>query len=86
MRSNELYKFCNGTLSSVRRVLHDIASNLEMDYLPKRHWSNFEMKRSCIIVKAIDKMIFERRLMRNLEKFVGGRDYGNDLRLFKRTI
>ncbi|GJU22675.1 hypothetical protein Tco_1156017 [Tanacetum coccineum] len=25
------------TLSSVRRVLHDIASNLEMDYLPKRH-------------------------------------------------
>ncbi|GJV02940.1 hypothetical protein Tco_1336509 [Tanacetum coccineum] len=36
MRSDELYKFCDGTLSSVRRVLHDIASNLEMDYLPKR--------------------------------------------------
>ncbi|GJR40186.1 hypothetical protein Tco_1215870 [Tanacetum coccineum] len=86
MRSDELYKFCDGTLSSVRRVLHDIASNLEMDYLPKRHWSNLEMKRSRIMVKAIDKLLFERRLMRNLEKFVGGRDYGNDLRLLERTI
>ncbi|GJV43592.1 hypothetical protein Tco_1428128 [Tanacetum coccineum] len=37
MRLNELYKFCDGMLSSVRTVLNDIASNLEMDYLPKRH-------------------------------------------------
>nr|GEW76977.1 hypothetical protein [Tanacetum cinerariifolium] len=35
MRSDELYKFCDSTLSFVRRVLHDIASSLEMDYLPK---------------------------------------------------
>nr|GEW76957.1 retrovirus-related Pol polyprotein from transposon TNT 1-94 [Tanacetum cinerariifolium] len=61
MRSDELYKFCDGTLPSVRRVLHDIASNLDMDYLPKRHWSNMEMKRSRIMVKAIDKLLFERR-------------------------
>ncbi|GJX68890.1 hypothetical protein Tco_0304617 [Tanacetum coccineum] len=60
LRSDELYKFCNGTLSSVRRVLQDIASNLEMDYLPKRHWSNMEIKRSHIMVKAIDKLLFER--------------------------
>nr|GEU57761.1 uncharacterized mitochondrial protein AtMg00810-like [Tanacetum cinerariifolium] len=82
----ELYKFCDETLSSVQRVLHDIASNLEMDYLPKRHWSKLEMKRSCIMVKAIDKLFFERRLMHNLEKFVSGRDYENDLRLLERTI
>ncbi|GJW68987.1 hypothetical protein Tco_0123411 [Tanacetum coccineum] len=37
MRLDKLYKFCDGTLSFVRRVLYDIASNLEMDYLPKRH-------------------------------------------------
>nr|GEW51603.1 hypothetical protein [Tanacetum cinerariifolium] len=37
MRSDELYKFFDGTLSSVKMVLHDIASSLEMDYLPKRH-------------------------------------------------
>ncbi|GJZ77691.1 hypothetical protein Tco_0642363 [Tanacetum coccineum] len=86
MRSDKLYKFCNGMLSSVRSVLHDIASNLEMDYLAKRHWSNLEMKRSRIMVKAIDKLLFERRLMLNLEKFVGGRDYENDLSLLERTI
>ncbi|GJT13615.1 hypothetical protein Tco_0860657 [Tanacetum coccineum] len=86
MRSDKLYKFCDETLSSIRRVLHDIASNLEMDYLPKRHWSNLEMKKSRIMVKAIDKLLFERRLMRNLEKFVGGRDYGNDLSQNQRDL
>ncbi|GJY70515.1 hypothetical protein Tco_0474218 [Tanacetum coccineum] len=35
MRLDELYKFCEGTLTSVRSVLHDISSNLRMDYLPK---------------------------------------------------
>nr|GEW05060.1 integrase, catalytic region, zinc finger, CCHC-type, peptidase aspartic, catalytic [Tanacetum cinerariifolium] len=86
MRSDKLYKFYDMTLSSIRRVLHDIASKLDMDYLPKRHWSNMEMKRSRIMVKVIDKLLFEKRLMRNLEKFVGGRDYKNDLRLLDRTI
>nr|GEW12966.1 hypothetical protein [Tanacetum cinerariifolium] len=86
MRSDELYKFCDGTLSSVRTVLHDIAFSLEMDYMPKRHWRNLEKKRSRIMIKAINKLLFERRLMRNLEKFFGGRDYGNDLRLLERTI
>nr|GEW75361.1 uncharacterized mitochondrial protein AtMg00810-like [Tanacetum cinerariifolium] len=86
MHSDELYKFCDGTLSSVRMVHHDIASSLEMDYLPKRHWINLEKKRSRIMIKAIDKLLFERRLMRNLEKFIGGREYGNDLRLLERII
>nr|GEV50004.1 hypothetical protein [Tanacetum cinerariifolium] len=72
--TNELYKFYDRTLSSVRTVLHDIASSLEIDYLPKRHWSNLEKKRSRIMIKAIDKLLFKRRLMRNLEKFIGGRE------------
>ncbi|GKD38570.1 hypothetical protein Tco_1258777, partial [Tanacetum coccineum] len=42
MRSDKLYKFSDGTLTSVRSVLHDIASNLRMDYLPKRRWSNLD--------------------------------------------
>ncbi|GJX97326.1 hypothetical protein Tco_0353124 [Tanacetum coccineum] len=86
MYSDELYKFCDGTLTSVRRVLHDIASSLEMDYLPKRRWSKLDRKSSRIMIKAIDQRLFERRLMRNLEKFVGGRDYGNDFRLLERVI
>ncbi|GJX43617.1 hypothetical protein Tco_0260293 [Tanacetum coccineum] len=43
-------------------------------------------KRSCIMVKAIDQQLFERRLMRNLEKFVGGREYGEDFRLLEQTM
>ncbi|GJZ71413.1 hypothetical protein Tco_0635264 [Tanacetum coccineum] len=86
MRSNELYKFSDGTLTSVRTVLHDIASNLRMDYLPKRRWSNLNRQRSRIMIKAINKMLLERRLMRNLEKFVGRRDYGEDFKLLERTI
>ncbi|GJX72798.1 hypothetical protein Tco_0311393 [Tanacetum coccineum] len=86
MRTDELYKFSDGTLTSVRFVLHDIASNLRMDYLPKRRWSSLDRKRSRIMIKAIDKKLLERRLMRSLEKFAGGRDYGEDLRLLQRTI
>ncbi|GJY06609.1 hypothetical protein Tco_0373663 [Tanacetum coccineum] len=86
MCSDKLYKFCDGTLTSVRRVLYDIASILEMDYLPKITWSKLDRKRSHIMIKAIDQQLFERRLMRNLEKFVGGREYGNDFRLLERTI
>ncbi|GJT58072.1 hypothetical protein Tco_0993126 [Tanacetum coccineum] len=55
MRFDESYKFCDGTLSFVRRVLHDIASSLEMDYLPKRRWSKLDKKRSHIMIKAIDQ-------------------------------
>ncbi|GJR06874.1 hypothetical protein Tco_0529858 [Tanacetum coccineum] len=70
MRLDELYKFSDGTLTSVRTVLHDIASNLRMDYLPKRRWGNFDRQRSRIMIKAIDKLLLERRLMRSLEKFI----------------
>ncbi|GJT28801.1 hypothetical protein Tco_0909076 [Tanacetum coccineum] len=75
---DELYKFCNGTLTSVRRVLHDIASSLEMDYLPKRRWSKLDRKRSRIMIKAIDQQLFERRLMRNLDKFTNMNDLESD--------
>ncbi|GKD17596.1 hypothetical protein Tco_1206754 [Tanacetum coccineum] len=86
MRMNELYKFSDGTLTSVRSVLHDIASKLRMDYLPKRTWSSLDRNRSCIMIKAIDQLLLERRLMRSWEKFIGGRDYRVDLRLLQRTI
>ncbi|GJX58968.1 hypothetical protein Tco_0290358 [Tanacetum coccineum] len=86
MSCDELYKLCDGTLSSVRKVLHDIASILEMDYLPKRRWSKLDRKRSRIMIKEIDQQLFERRLMRNLEKFVGGKEYREDFRLLEQTI
>ncbi|GKB28603.1 hypothetical protein Tco_0868004 [Tanacetum coccineum] len=36
MRTNELHKFSDGTLNSVRTALHDITSRIRMEYLPKR--------------------------------------------------
>ncbi|GJY94053.1 hypothetical protein Tco_0510414 [Tanacetum coccineum] len=57
-----------------------------MDYLPKRGWSNLDKQRSRIMIKAIDKLQLQRRLMRILEKFIGGREYGEDFRLHERTI
>ncbi|GJR83736.1 putative reverse transcriptase domain-containing protein [Tanacetum coccineum] len=39
MRTDELHKFSNGTLNSVRTALRDFSSGIRMDYLPKRKWS-----------------------------------------------
>nr|GEZ73183.1 hypothetical protein [Tanacetum cinerariifolium] len=89
MCSYELYKFSDSTLISVQDKLKDILNNLEMGYtsvMLRRRWSNLDKKRSCIKVKAIDRQLLERRLMRSLEKFVCGREYGEDLRLLQRTI
>nr|GEY45497.1 hypothetical protein [Tanacetum cinerariifolium] len=66
--------------------LEDITKNINMEYLPKRRWSTLEKKRAHYMIKYINKLLKERRMMRSLEKFVGGRLYGTDLRLLQRTI
>ncbi|GJZ02614.1 hypothetical protein Tco_0520575 [Tanacetum coccineum] len=89
MCSHELYKFSDGTLISVRDKLKDMSNNLKMGYnsvMPRRRWSNLAKKWSRIMVKDIDCQLLEKRLMRSLEKFVGGREYEEDLRLLQRTI
>ncbi|GKF66920.1 hypothetical protein Tco_0193437, partial [Tanacetum coccineum] len=84
MRSDELYKFSDGTLTRLLSSLEDITKNIDMTYLPKRRWSNLEKKRVHFMIKDINKLLKERRMMRSLEKFVGGRLYGTDLRLLQR--
>ncbi|GJU24068.1 hypothetical protein Tco_1162689 [Tanacetum coccineum] len=79
MRSDELYKFNDRTLTGLQTSLDDITKNIRMEYLPKIRWSTLEKKRANIIIKAIDKQLKERRRMRSLGKFVGGRHYGTDL-------
>ncbi|GKA45759.1 hypothetical protein Tco_0738555 [Tanacetum coccineum] len=89
MHSDELYKFSDGTLQSVQDILHDMATNLRMGYnkaMPKRRWSHLDKTRSHIMVKEIGRQLRERRLMRSLEKFIGGRHYGEDLRLLQQII
>ncbi|GKB63726.1 hypothetical protein Tco_0919912 [Tanacetum coccineum] len=41
-----------------------------MEYLPQRIRSSLEKKRAHIMIKAIDKQLKERRMMRSFEKFV----------------
>ncbi|GKB43271.1 hypothetical protein Tco_0888213 [Tanacetum coccineum] len=85
-RSDELYKFSDGMLTRLLSSLEDITKNIDMEYLPKRRWSTLEKKRAHFMIKDINKLLKERRMMRSLEKFVGGRLYGTDLRLLQRTI
>ncbi|GKA17650.1 hypothetical protein Tco_0697487 [Tanacetum coccineum] len=76
MRADELHKFSDGTLNDVRTTLHDIAAGIRMEYLLMRKWSKLDKKRARVMVQHIGKQLYQRRLMRNLEKFVSGRDTG----------
>ncbi|GJR79858.1 hypothetical protein Tco_0150643 [Tanacetum coccineum] len=69
--------------TTLRTSLDDITKNIRMEYLPKRRWSTLEKEGANITIKAIDKQLKERRLIRSLEKFIGGRHYGTDLRLLQ---
>ncbi|GJS60170.1 hypothetical protein Tco_0654954 [Tanacetum coccineum] len=85
MRSYELNKFSDSTLTRLSS-LKDITKNINMTYLPKRRWSTLEKKRAHLMIKDINKLLKERRRMRSMEKFVGGRLYENNLGLLQRTI
>ncbi|GJS92160.1 hypothetical protein Tco_0997956 [Tanacetum coccineum] len=84
--ADELHKFSDGTLIDVWSALHDIAKGIRIEYLPKRKWNGLDKRRAQVMIQDIDKQLFQRKLMQNLEKFVSGREYGNDLRLLERTI
>nr|GEU33335.1 hypothetical protein [Tanacetum cinerariifolium] len=73
MRADELHKFSDGTLNDIRSALHDIATRIRMEYLPMRKWSNLDKKKARVMVQNIDKQLYQRRLMQNLEKFVDGK-------------
>ncbi|GJS01385.1 hypothetical protein Tco_0317893 [Tanacetum coccineum] len=86
LHTNELHKFSDGTLSYVQTAVHDITSRIRMEYLPKRKRSRLDKRRAHVMIQDIDKQPFQIRLMQNLEKFVGGREYEEDLRLLTQTI
>nr|GEX34041.1 retrovirus-related Pol polyprotein from transposon TNT 1-94 [Tanacetum cinerariifolium] len=86
MRIDELHKFSDDTINDVRTALDDILKKIRMKYLPHTFWRNVEKERAGAMVQAIDKKLKNRRIMRSLEKFIGGRLYEGDFRLLKRTI
>ncbi|GKB98216.1 hypothetical protein Tco_0984353 [Tanacetum coccineum] len=84
MCTEDLYKFNDGTLTLVRNTLDQMMKNLKLGYnkaMERSKWTTTYLKRSRIMIKDINQQLLNRRIMRSLEKFVGGRDYGTDYRL-----
>ncbi|GJY36924.1 hypothetical protein Tco_0422302 [Tanacetum coccineum] len=75
MRIDELHKFSNSTLDDVQTALNDRLKGIRMEYLPKTIWRQSDRERAKAMIQAIEKMLKSRRIMRSLEKFVGGRPY-----------
>nr|GFC63285.1 hypothetical protein [Tanacetum cinerariifolium] len=86
MRIDELYKFSDGTLNDVRNALDDRLKGIRMQYLPTTIWKRGDKDRAVAMIQANDKMLKTKRIMRSLEKFVGGRLYEGHFRMLQRTI
>ncbi|GJV59367.1 hypothetical protein Tco_1465467 [Tanacetum coccineum] len=73
LRVDELYKFSDGTLKSVRYKIHHRVLDFHLDYnpeMPKRKWTAVDQKRSGLMIELIDKQLQEREIFRNLEQLV----------------
>ncbi|GJY66111.1 hypothetical protein Tco_0468349 [Tanacetum coccineum] len=86
MRIDELHKFSDGTLNDVQTALDDRLKGIQIKYLPQTIWRQSDRDKAGVLIQAIDKQLKTRRIMRSLEKFVGGRPYEGDFRLLQRTI
>ncbi|GKC39379.1 hypothetical protein Tco_1051763, partial [Tanacetum coccineum] len=86
MHIDELHKFSDGTLNDVRIALNDHLNGIRMKYLPQTIWRQSDKDKAGAMIQAIDKQLKTRRIMRSLEKFVGGRSYEGEFRLLQRTI
>ncbi|GJR05596.1 hypothetical protein Tco_0528580 [Tanacetum coccineum] len=86
MRIDELQKFSDGTLNDVRTTLDDRLKGIRMKYMPQTIWRQSDRDKAGSMIQAIDKQLKTRRIMRSLEKFVGGRPYEGDFRLLQRII
>nr|GEU94253.1 hypothetical protein [Tanacetum cinerariifolium] len=86
MRIDELHKFNDDTLNDVRTVLDDRLKGIQMKYLSQTIWRKSDKDRAAAMIQAINKQLKTMRIMRSLEKFVGGRSYEGDFRMLQRTI
>nr|GEY93652.1 hypothetical protein [Tanacetum cinerariifolium] len=73
MRIDEIHKFSDGTLIDVRSALDDRLKGIRIQYLPQAIWRKGDKDRAAAMIQSIDKMLKTRRIMRSLERFVGGR-------------
>nr|GEU40314.1 hypothetical protein [Tanacetum cinerariifolium] len=88
MRADELYKFSDETLKTIRDEIHHRVLNFHLGYnkeMSRRKWSATDKRRSELMVKLINKQMRERRIIKNLERLVGARELEMDYRLMTRT-
>ncbi|GJU51084.1 hypothetical protein Tco_1220639 [Tanacetum coccineum] len=88
MRADEVYKFSDGTLKTVRDELHHRLLDFQLGYnddMPRRKWTGVVKRRLGLMVELIDKKMLERRIIRNLERLVGTQELEMDYRLMTRT-
>ncbi|GKF17816.1 hypothetical protein Tco_0062734, partial [Tanacetum coccineum] len=89
LRADELYKFSDDSLNSVRDEIHHRVLDFRLDYnpeIPKRKWTAVDRKRSSLMIELIDKQLREREIIRNLERLVGARELEMDYKLMTRTV
>nr|GEY64799.1 hypothetical protein [Tanacetum cinerariifolium] len=85
MRADELYKFSNGTLKTIRDELHHRILDFFLGYnkeMSMRKWPAID-KRS---LKLIDKQMRERRIIWNPERLVGARELEMNYRLMTHMV
>nr|GFA16296.1 hypothetical protein [Tanacetum cinerariifolium] len=76
----------DNTLIDVRTALDDRLKGIRMRYLPQTIWRKSDKDRAAAMIQAIDKRLKTRRIMKSLERFVGGRLYEGDFRMLQSTI
>ncbi|GJR75261.1 hypothetical protein Tco_0087626 [Tanacetum coccineum] len=89
MRIDEVHKFSDGTLMSIRDKLDFMVKDFRLFKFNKgmeiRKWTEDDKKRSEDFIEVIEKRLKIRRIFRSLESFVGGRLRDIDYRLISRT-
>ncbi|GJS89673.1 hypothetical protein Tco_0772309 [Tanacetum coccineum] len=84
MRSDELYKFGDGTLKKVRDEQDCMLKNFEMGYnkvIPRRAWTDKDQEWTASVLEKIEKTLLIRWIIRSLECYVGGRNIKTNYRL-----
>nr|GEZ54936.1 hypothetical protein [Tanacetum cinerariifolium] len=76
----------DGTLTNVHTALDDRFKGIRMKYLPQSIWRKTNKDRAASMIQAIDKQLKTRRIMKSLERFVGGRLYEGNFKMLQRTI
>ncbi|GJT42272.1 hypothetical protein Tco_0950987 [Tanacetum coccineum] len=87
--ADELYKFSDETLKTIRDKIHHRILDFLLRYnkeMSRRKWTATNKKRSELMVELIDKQMRERRIIKNLERLVGARELEMDYKLMTRTV